>query len=1446
MKGTSYQKGEPTNDVENSLYLKTHGLIAVIATERAAHTFKDHGLDWEMMSWRRTPDENTWVAFWKVDPEVLHTAFATSFMRVWTQTHRREEEEGWTLQFGIRWLAGDATVYLKEKEDVDAVLRQSHPMDAPLKQNVLTTLSPTRVLMDSEVVNGRRIPTWDSEKQEGILEKRKQAPHHWIAVAYDVHEGCAFKRYKLVRASDLTDFIAGTHTPFYYEIIPKDTPVRLVVDAEMPWTGIPTWSERRDFKEGLLRCINKALATLTGYTGKDAGGPRWVVKNNSREGKMSLHLLLQDVYFEDHTDGPKAILLEAKKELWADAEKRETGLTYLREDKRTQTRVRETALDTSIYTKNRVIRFLGCAKRKEERGDVHALCARVETESPTDPECKKGDPRWRDAFQSMRVTLPDLDLTCPQTWTCLKVPPQWDRGVKKETRAQRREKDASGVRQDTPPTGPHRPPTASIETPPSDYHPTLLRVMECIRRENPSAHLTRHERGETYWTVFLSNARNCQIRQGTHKSNNIYVSLDMASGVLRQLCHDEDCAEKLIKGHRIPILGHIPEPTMQPEGHLPDHERSLLKHLIQTWSNVHRDAWEGEEVMIQRDLQKQVVLKTTRARLILDEQGGASLDGEADVNLDTKERFQLHHALFKDSPHWLWTRLRQGNSDQWMTLTPTSMESVLNGLLAAKKVNSRRKKILQGWQDGEHNDLQKVIGIIVDERHLLFEEGVPKVTLTVGNSHPAAGSKRKRDMDTLDEHTRKNIKGIESCWNAAREQGHIQVPPAEHMKTEARGMTVETGMATFAGFLQERTSSGNGYWFSTHTSSDEEALMMFTPMGGKTRTFGMKRQDIDQALRRAGVVLDGHEKVVIVNNTYYDCVQNNDIQYNRSDNDIAGKIIIDAETASEVFLHLKEWHLRKGYPVEEKAYWRLISAIKDEKAHIMLSNYIANRLLHDMRYATNPFETNEGGHVYTLRHGRYKRAKKQIDYFVQHKMLTEWFGEMAECFQLMKDKGLCGKLGTKEVDVYTLFNSLWDVATKTNLAKINAAVSAYMQNDEFYEEKGMLTGELFYLQLNRRIDVFAFKNGIYDLDKQCFVPNGPDCIPYYTTYLADFDYHEGHRTEEEEALRNEIETQLYQKLFPDERMRRRAKEMVGSLLLGGNQGKVLWWMLGGRNTGKTSFIHAISAVFQDYATTTDISILMKDVGCVEKPREDLLDIIHRKVVFCSENNKGQRLNVKNIKTFQGGDDVPMRGLYGKLQKVSCMATFVIATNDIPAMESEEDIDNLHINFIDFNVDMNTCQQKVSKNEWSKNVQRWAPVHFKMMLEWYDEWAQKGMTFTEVETEAKKKVAEDSAVAHFVEEIQNKYFTTDCLIESGKHIHVTLQKLLRDSVEGAKLELESAANALKKAGVVCGGKQVRLADKKVRYPVYVIEKKNDLHKEISPEEYLLFCKKNSMQ
>jgi P4 family phage/plasmid primase-like protien len=127
---------------------------------------------------------------------------------------------------------------------------------------------------------------------------------------------------------------------------------------------------------------------------------------------------------------------------------------------------------------------------------------------------------------------------------------------------------------------------------------------------------------------------------------------------------------------------------------------------------------------------------------------------------------------------------------------------------------------------------------------------------------------------------------------------------------------------------------------------------------------------------------------------------------------------------------------------------------------------------------------------------------------------------------------------------------------------------------------------------------------------------------------------------------------------------------LGHILFGGNPEKLAIFLVGSRNTGKTTMINAIQAALGDYAATFQPNAVFKDSGTGNNP--ELGNLLHKRGIFSSESGS-QRIHANPLKRNTGGDKVSVTRKYANDQIIGIPHfVSVVATNQSPTVEDADE------------------------------------------------------------------------------------------------------------------------------------------------------------------------------
>ena len=177
-------------------------------------------------------------------------------------------------------------------------------------------------------------------------------------------------------------------------------------------------------------------------------------------------------------------------------------------------------------------------------------------------------------------------------------------------------------------------------------------------------------------------------------------------------------------------------------------------------------------------------------------------------------------------------------------------------------------------------------------------------------------------------------------------------------------------------------------------------------------------------------------------------------------------------------------------------------------------------------------------------------------------------------------------------------------------------------------------------------------------------------------------------------------TKFLDKFLPDPELRRFTQKVLGYSLVDGNPEKIVVFLWGPSNTGKTTILEACGAALGDYGGTIDAGALFG------KPNRrglapELIDSFFRRFVFMSEVGDTHVLSANAIKQATGNDTQKNRLLFSN-EMISGSPKFTpyISTNTVPEVKGSDKALAHRLVVIPF-----LSENKPSKVKWEEDVRR---------------------------------------------------------------------------------------------------------------------------------------------
>lgn len=188
------------------------------------------------------------------------------------------------------------------------------------------------------------------------------------------------------------------------------------------------------------------------------------------------------------------------------------------------------------------------------------------------------------------------------------------------------------------------------------------------------------------------------------------------------------------------------------------------------------------------------------------------------------------------------------------------------------------------------------------------------------------------------------------------------------------------------------------------------------------------------------------------------------------------------------------------------------------------------------------------------------------------------------------------------------------------------------------------------VQWEEKRNLFAFNNGIYDLDTDEWVNPNPS---YYMNLSTGYDY--------EEPTDDDVEQveKMIEKILPDEKIRTYYMVLVATGLYGITLQKFILCVGQGRN-GKGALNDFIMSMMGEYGYELNSSVLLDKIK--EGVNQEIANMNNKRYVLTREPT-GYALNNATIRQLTGGNTVSARGAYDKDTKKYLLLTLFMETND---------------------------------------------------------------------------------------------------------------------------------------------------------------------------------------
>lgn len=261
---------------------------------------------------------------------------------------------------------------------------------------------------------------------------------------------------------------------------------------------------------------------------------------------------------------------------------------------------------------------------------------------------------------------------------------------------------------------------------------------------------------------------------------------------------------------------------------------------------------------------------------------------------------------------------------------------------------------------------------------------------------------------------------------------------------------------------------------------------------------------------------------------------------------------------------------------------------------------------------------------------------------------------------------------------------------------------------------------IFMNTLDSKNHLLCFNNGVVDFDQKCFRKGQPDDN---ISLCTNIDYVKLNDKKHKKAI-GEINDFMC-KLFPVEQLRNYMWEHLASCLIGGNRDQTFNIYNGCGSNGKSKLVELMSSCMGEYKASVPITLITQKRISIGNSSSEIAQLVGKRYAVMQEPSKGDRINEGIMKEITGGDPIQGRALYRETITFVPQFKLVVCTNNLFAVESNDDGTWRRIRICDF---MSKFCVNPEKDDRAKPYQyeidkdldlklkTWAPIFMSMLVE----------------------------------------------------------------------------------------------------------------------------------
>jgi P4 family phage/plasmid primase-like protien len=205
--------------------------------------------------------------------------------------------------------------------------------------------------------------------------------------------------------------------------------------------------------------------------------------------------------------------------------------------------------------------------------------------------------------------------------------------------------------------------------------------------------------------------------------------------------------------------------------------------------------------------------------------------------------------------------------------------------------------------------------------------------------------------------------------------------------------------------------------------------------------------------------------------------------------------------------------------------------------------------------------------------------------------------------------------------------------------------------------------ENFSESLNKNENLFAFKNGVFELNTGKFRDGMPEdmiSVSCNCDYIKNLDM---------DCKEIRDMTNYIKEVFADEGLYPFICKLLASFMKGSNHDQHCYIFYGNGGSGKTTFFDLVSKSFGEYFTWLKTSFFTGREPKAHEANEHMAKLIDKRICCAEETNKHEKFNIRILKNLSGGAPLQIRKNYGTEKTYKNSMTMNFLLNDLPKLTS---------------------------------------------------------------------------------------------------------------------------------------------------------------------------------